>query len=143
MRAAGPAFARLVARRLLKLGCFYRRTGTERRRGTIRTHRPHCVCRTAPPARGGAKKRLTRLSPSPKGGGGGRSGERRGLALLFRHQLPPQPNPPPPHRILDTATATTSAPPSLLPMPLSSPAPLPSLASIWIEAPCFSSYKSR
>lgn len=68
MRAAGPAFARLVARRLLKLGCFYRRTGTERRRGTIRTHRPHCVCRTAPPARGGAKKRLTRLSPSPKGG---------------------------------------------------------------------------
>lgn len=38
-------------------------------------------------------------------------------------------------------TATTS--PSFLPMPLSSAAPLTSLASIWIEAPCFSSYKSR
>lgn len=65
---------------------------------------------------------------------------RRGLTLQFRHQLLPQPNPPPPHPIL---TNTTTTPLLLLPMPLSSAAPLTSLASIWIEAPCFSSYKSR
>ncbi|CAB1451360.1 unnamed protein product [Pleuronectes platessa] len=45
--------------------------------------------------------------------------------------LTPHPHPPP------------LAPLPLLPMPLSSAAPLTSLASIWIEAPCFSSYKSR
>lgn len=65
---------------------------------------------------------------------------RRGLTLQFRHQLLPQPNPPPPYPIL---TNTTTTPLLLLPMPLSSAAPLTSLASIWIEAPCFSSYKSR
>lgn len=45
--------------------------------------------------------------------------------------------------ILNTTTTTTTPPLSLLPMPLSSAAPFTSLASIWIEAPCFSSYKSR
>lgn len=72
---------------------------------------------------------------------GGTQQLRRGLTLQFRHQLLPQPNPP----------STLSHPYQhhhhssflLLPMPLSSAAPLTSLASIWIEAPCFSSYKSR
>lgn len=71
---------------------------------------------------------------------GGTQQLQRGLTLQFRHQLLPQPNPPPPYPIL---TNTTTTPLLLLPMPLSSASPLTSLASIWIEAPCFSSYKSR
>lgn len=71
---------------------------------------------------------------------GGTQRLQRGLTLQSRHQLLPPPHPPPNCPIL-TNTATT--PLLLLPMSLSSAAPLTSLASIWIKAPCFSSYKSR
>lgn len=67
-------------------------------------------------------------------------------SFQFRHQLLPRPRRPQSRAVLflAAAAAATAAPlPLLLPMPLSSAAPLTSLASIWIEAPCFSSYKSR
>lgn len=133
------------ARHLLKLGF----TAAPRCTGTEQSHGPFAApstlsaptqSHTAPaltPVRKKPGAEFTGLSPSPRGG---RSSYERGLTLRFRHQLLPQPHPPPPYPIL---TNTTTTPLLLLPMPLSSAAPLTSLASIWIEAPCFSSYKSR
>ena len=136
------------ARRLLKLGLPPRHAALAQSRVTAHLHhRPHSQHQHGATQRrfllqrdhqqGKPGTELTGLSPSSRGG---RSSYERGLTLQFRHQLLPQPNPPPPYPIL---TNTTTAPLLLLPMPLSSAAPLTSLASIWIEAPCFSSYKSR
>lgn len=154
MRAAGSALpACLPACRLPKLGVLLpRHAALAQSRVTAHLHhRPlsqhqrgatqHQVLTPATPPPPARKNQ----GPSSPGflhhQGGDAAATKRGLTLQFRHQLLPQPNPPPPYPILPNTTA--AAPLSLLPMPLSSAAPLTSLASIWIEAPCFSSYKSR
>lgn len=133
--------------RLLKLGLLPRHAALAQSRVTAHLHTVRTLSTNTEPhstgphpskhhQQGKSGTELTRLSPSSRG----TQQLRGGLTLQFRHQLLPQPNPPPPYPIL---TNTTTAPLLLLPMPLSSAAPLTSLASIWIEAPCFSSYKSR
>ena len=133
--------------RLLKLGLPPRHAALAQSRVTAHLHTVRTLSTNTEPQSTGSysseyhqqgkpRTELTRFSPSSRG----TQQQRRGLTLQFRHQLLPQPNPPPPYPIL---TNTTTTPLLLLPMPLSSAAPLTSLASIWIEAPCFSSYKSR
>lgn len=147
MRAAGSALPCLPAcLRACPSSAEAGFTAAPRCTGTEQSHSPF-----APPSALSATTRSHTapvLTPATRGRAqqgfsiikGGTQQLRRGLTLQFRHQLLPQPHPPPPYPIL---TNTTTTPLLLLPMPLSSAAPLTSLASIWIEAPCFSSYKSR
>lgn len=129
------------ARHLLKLGLLPRHAA-------LAQSRPICISTTTEPHGAGSystdtnskKNQSLSLPGFLHQQGGDAAAIRRGPTLQFRHQLLPQPHPPPPYPIL---TNTTTTPLLLLPMPLSSAAPLTSLASIWIEAPCFSSYKSR